>query len=67
MTNHARRNACDGKHAYGSWWRALRDARRINRKHDENVWPYRCHWCSAVHLGHVDPAYKGGRPRETGT
>lgn len=65
MRPRSRRNSCQGKRAYGTWALPLKEARRINRKHDENMAPYSCAWCGAIHCGHVDPAHKShGRPRD---
>lgn len=64
MRPRSRINSCTGKQAYGSWHRALADAKRMNRMYDESLAPYRCCWCNSVHLGHVDPAHKDRRPRD---
>lgn len=63
MRPRSRINSCRGKVIYGSWALALKEARRINRKHDENLAPYACPICGGVHNGHVDPAHKDRRPR----
>lgn len=64
MRPRSRRNGCQAKISYGTWAKALSDARRVNRKHDENLAPFACIFCGAIHLGHVDPAHKDRRPRD---
>lgn len=64
MRQRSRLNSCQGKQRYGAWWRAQRDAKRMNTKHDETLMVYRCSICGGFHLGHVDPRWKERRPRD---
>ena len=64
LRQRSRRNSCTAKLSYGSWHRALADAKRMNRMYDETLWPYRCSFGCGFHLGHVDPAHKDRRPRD---
>ena len=64
MRPRSRINSCRSKIAYGTWAKALSDAKRMNRMYDETLWPYRCSYCGSIHCGHVDPAHKDRRPRD---
>lgn len=64
MRSPSRINSCRGKVIYGSWALALKEARRVNRKHDETLAPYACSICGGVHMAVVDPAHKDRRPRD---
>ena len=43
---------CAGKiTSYASWSQAERVARRLRRDKHNNAAPYRCHFCSGIHVG----------------
>jgi hypothetical protein len=53
--------ACNGKRSFSSWSQAERTARRMRRDHRNDAVPYRCQWCSEVHIGTGTQQSRNGR------
>ncbi len=59
MRPRSRINSCRSKIAYGTWAKALSDAKRMNRMYDETLWPYRCSYCGVDSLRPCGPGTQG--------
>lgn len=51
MTDSNKEAGCKGKPPFNSMKRAVKVAKRMRRRRNEPVAPYRCKFCGLVHIG----------------